>query len=57
MASQGGSVDWFRFWPHGYEDPDPSKANQYKRWRGLAKMQLENDAKEKAAKEKDAIVN
>ena len=21
LASQGGSVDWFRFWLQGYEDP------------------------------------
>ena len=35
MASQGGSVDWFRFWLQGYEDPDSSKADQYARWRRL----------------------
>jgi len=45
IASQGGSVDWFRFWLQGYEDPDPSKADQFKRWRGLKKVQIENDAK------------
>lgn len=39
MASQGGSVDWFRFWLQDYEDPDPAKAEQYKRWRELRKMQ------------------
>jgi hypothetical protein len=49
MASQGGSVDWFRFWLQGFENPDPSKADQYKRWRGLKKMQEENDAKEHAS--------
>ena len=43
MASQGGSVDWFRFWLQGYEDPDPAKAEQYKRWRGLRKMQSDNE--------------
>jgi len=43
MASQGGSVDWFRFWLQGYEDPDPAKAEQYKRWRELKKLQEEND--------------
>jgi hypothetical protein len=26
MASQGGSVDWFRFWLKDEEDPDPAKA-------------------------------
>jgi dipeptidyl aminopeptidase/acylaminoacyl peptidase len=57
LASQGGSVDWFRFWLQGYEDPDPAKKEQYERWRGLRKMQEENDAKEKAAKDKAAVAN
>jgi hypothetical protein len=35
LASQGGSVDWFRFWLQRYEDPDPSKQEQYGRWRKL----------------------
>jgi hypothetical protein len=33
LASQGGSVDWFRFWLQGYEDRDPAKVGQYKRRR------------------------
>ena len=45
MASQGGSVDWFRFWLQDYEDPDPAKAEQYKRWRELRKLQEENEKK------------
>jgi dipeptidyl aminopeptidase/acylaminoacyl peptidase len=45
MASQGGSVDWFRFWLQDYEDPEPAKAEQYKRWRELRKMQSENEKK------------
>jgi hypothetical protein len=49
MASQGGSVDWFRFWLQGYEDPDPSKADQYMRWRGLKTMQNDNMAKQQNA--------
>jgi hypothetical protein len=44
MASQGGSVDWFRFWLQNYEDPDPAKTDQYKRWRELRKLQEENEA-------------
>jgi hypothetical protein len=28
-------VDWFDFWLNGHEDPDPEKADQYRRWRGL----------------------
>lgn len=35
MVSQGGTVDWFRFWLQGYEDPDPAKVKQYARWREL----------------------
>src|SRR5205823_1141531 len=45
MASQGGTVDWFRFWLQGYEDPEPTKAEQYKRWRDLKKMQAESEKK------------
>jgi dipeptidyl aminopeptidase/acylaminoacyl peptidase len=45
MASQGGSVDWFRFWLQDYEDPDPAKADQYARWRGLRKLQEQNQSK------------
>jgi hypothetical protein len=45
MASQGGSVDWFRFWLQDYEDPDPAKAEQYRRWRELRKMQQEKEKK------------
>ena len=43
MVSQGGTVDWFRFWLQDYEDPDPAKADQYTRWRELREMQGEND--------------
>jgi dipeptidyl aminopeptidase/acylaminoacyl peptidase len=38
MAAQQGLVDWFRFWLKGEEDPDPPKAEQYARWRGLRKL-------------------
>jgi len=38
LASQGGSVDWFRFWLQDYEDPDPGKTQQYRRWEELRKM-------------------
>jgi len=44
IASQGGSVDWFRFWLQNYEDPDPTKAAQYKRWRELRKLREKNEA-------------
>jgi dipeptidyl aminopeptidase/acylaminoacyl peptidase len=43
MASQGGTVDWFRFWLKDEEDPDPAKAEQYARWRELRKLQQSDD--------------
>ncbi|PYV63749.1 MAG: hypothetical protein DMG95_06060 [Acidobacteria bacterium] len=45
MLSQGGTVDWFRFWLQDYEDPDRAKSEQYKRWRDLRKAYLENERK------------
>jgi dipeptidyl aminopeptidase/acylaminoacyl peptidase len=45
VISQGGTVDWFDFWLKDEEDPDPAKAEQYKRWRELRKMQEENERK------------
>jgi dipeptidyl aminopeptidase/acylaminoacyl peptidase len=42
MTAQQGNVDWFCFWLRGEEDPDPSKAEQYARWRQLRKLQEEN---------------
>lgn len=43
IVSQGGSVDWFRFWLQDYEDPDPTKVAQYDRWRALRSLQSEGD--------------
>lgn len=40
LASQGGTVDWMRFWLQGYEDPAPDKAEQYRRWEGLCDLQI-----------------
>jgi dipeptidyl aminopeptidase/acylaminoacyl peptidase len=34
-----GVVDWYSFWLKGEEDPDPTKADQYKRWREMRKLQ------------------
>ena len=36
LAVYRRNLDWFRFWLQGYEDPDPAKADQYRRWRALA---------------------
>ena len=35
LASQGESVDWFRFWLKDEKDSDPAKAEQYARWQKL----------------------
>ena len=43
LASQGGTVDWFCFWLKGESDPDPTKAEQYRRWQRL--RQLKQEAK------------
>jgi len=43
LASQGGSVDWFRFWLQDYSDSDPAKADQYQRWRELRRIQQVQD--------------
>jgi len=40
LASQQSSVDWFRFWLQGYEDPAAEKAEQYRRWEKLCDMQV-----------------
>jgi len=58
LTSQQTTLDWFCFWLNGEEDSSPEKVEQYTRWRQLRKMQEENDAKDKAAKEKgSASVN
>lgn len=33
------NLDWFRFWLQGYENPDPAKSEQYRRWRDLRMLQ------------------
>lgn len=33
LVSYEASVDWMSFWLQGYEDPDPAKTDQYRRWR------------------------
>jgi dipeptidyl aminopeptidase/acylaminoacyl peptidase len=36
LAVYRRNLDWFRFWLQGHVDPDPAKADQYRRWRALA---------------------
>jgi hypothetical protein len=45
MTSEQGNVDWFRFWLQDYEDPDPTTAVQYKRWRELRGLQQAQNSK------------
>ena len=40
MASQGTAVDWFAFWLNGDEQSDPSKVEEYARWRKLRSLTL-----------------
>lgn len=35
LAVYERNLDWFRFWLQGYEDPDRSKADQYRHWRQM----------------------
>lgn len=39
LRSLGSSIDWWRFWLKGEEDPDPAKAAQYEHWRELRSVQ------------------
>jgi hypothetical protein len=34
-ASMARKVDWFNYWLLGIEDPSPTKAEQYVRWRAM----------------------
>lgn len=40
LASEISNVDWFDFWLNGHEDSNPSKAEQYRRWKKLCDMQI-----------------
>ena len=44
------NVDWFKFWLKGQEDPDPSKKDQYERWRKLRQLQDEDEKNSVAVK-------
>jgi dipeptidyl aminopeptidase/acylaminoacyl peptidase len=53
LASQQGSVDWFRFWLKGEEDTVASKADQYARWRELRKLQDSRTASDTTTTRRD----
>jgi dipeptidyl aminopeptidase/acylaminoacyl peptidase len=42
IVAQNATVDWFRFWLKGEEDPDPQKTEQYKRWREMRGLKEES---------------
>jgi dipeptidyl aminopeptidase/acylaminoacyl peptidase len=42
LTSLQSNLDWFVFWLKGEEDPDPTKAGQYKRWRDLRELRQRN---------------
>jgi hypothetical protein len=48
MVSEQATVDWFRFRLKGEEDPDPAKAEQYKRWCKLRKLRKLQEASQDA---------
>jgi hypothetical protein len=39
LAVYERNVDWFRFWLQGYENPDPTKREQYVHWREMRDQQ------------------
>jgi dipeptidyl aminopeptidase/acylaminoacyl peptidase len=45
MTSQGGAVDWFRFWLKDEEDTDPSKSQQYARWHTMRDQKAREGAR------------
>jgi len=44
LASQGGTVDWFRFWLQDFEDSDLAKAKQYLRWKSLRAVKTDRNS-------------
>jgi len=42
LASEQEDVDWFDFWLNGYEDPDPTKADEYRRWHMFRRQRDQN---------------
>jgi tetratricopeptide (TPR) repeat protein len=45
-AAMDLNVDWMNFWLQGKEDPDPAKAEQYKRWRMIRDKNEQRKAEE-----------
>jgi len=45
-AAMDLTVDWMNFWIQGKEDPDPAKAEQYKRWRMIREKNEQRKAEQ-----------
>ena len=43
LGSMQGSLDWFRFWLQGYENPNPQYPDQYARWHILRAQHVWNE--------------
>ena len=39
------NIDWFNFWLREFEDKQPSKADQYRRWRDLKNLQRSGESR------------
>jgi hypothetical protein len=46
LAVYSRNLDWFRFWLQDHSDPDPAKAEQYRRWRAMAARFAEAQARQ-----------
>jgi hypothetical protein len=46
LAVYRRNIDWFRFWLQDHVDPDPAKAEQYRRWRAMAARRAEAQARQ-----------
>jgi hypothetical protein len=54
LATQGTNLDWFRFWLKDYEDPNPDKKEQYRRWEHLRELRDANAKTAGQAKDDNA---
>jgi dipeptidyl aminopeptidase/acylaminoacyl peptidase len=45
LASLQRNLDWYRFWLQDFEDPTPTKKEQYDRWRHLRELRDVDNAK------------
>ena len=55
LISQGGTVDWFRFWLKDEEDTNPAKIAQYVRWRRLRDLAANHETIPRLASETPTV--